>query len=146
MNLMAGRKTLALTDRQFELLELLWENGPLTVRDVLGLLPHGNSLPYTTVLGLLQTMEKAGLVTHDAEKLTHRYRPLVSREEATGSLLGDFVRRFFQDSAARLVLSLVDTCKLSPIELAEIEAKLARVQAEVEKPATKKISRNRRKS
>jgi predicted transcriptional regulator len=143
---MAGRKTLALTDRQFELLALLWEHGPLTVRDVLGHLPHGNSLPYTTVLGLLQTMEKAGLVTHDAEKLTHRYRPLVSRAEATGSLLGDFVRRFFQNSAARLVLSLVDTCKLSPAELREIEAKLAQAQAEAEKPAVQKPRRPRRKS
>ena len=79
---MAGRKTLALTDRQFEVLGLLWEHGPLTVRELLGRLPRGSDLPYTTVLGLLQTMEKAGLVTHDAEKQVHRYRPLVSRDQA----------------------------------------------------------------
>ncbi len=143
---MAGRKTLALTDRQFDMLAMLWEHGPMTVREVLGHLPHGHSLPYTTVLGLLQTMEKAGLITHDAEKLTHRYRPLVSREQATGSLLGDFVRRFFRNSAARLVLSLVDTCDLSPAELREIEAKLAQAQVEGKKPAVPKARRPRRKS
>jgi predicted transcriptional regulator len=122
---MAGRKTLAITDRQFEVLGLLWEHGPLTVRELLGHLPRGNALPYTTVLGLLQNMEKAGLVTHDAEKQTHRYRPLVSREQATGNLLADFLKRFFHNSAERLVLSLVDARHLSPEDLREIEAKLA---------------------
>jgi predicted transcriptional regulator len=123
---MAGRKTLALTDRQFEVLGLLWEHGPLTVRDLLGYLPRGEALPYTTVLGLLQNMEKAGLVTHVAEKQTHRYQPLVSREEATGNLLADFLKRFFHGSAERLVLSLVDARHLSSSDLQEIEAKLAR--------------------
>jgi predicted transcriptional regulator len=122
---MAGRKTLALTDRQFEVLGLLWEHGPLTVRELLGRLPGGELPPYTTVLGLLQNMEKAGLVAHVAEKQTHRYRPLVSREEATGNLLADFLKRFFRGSAERLVLSLVDSRHLSPVDLREIEAKLA---------------------
>ena len=122
---MAGRKTLAITDRQFEVLGLLWEHGPLTVRELLGHLPRGNALPYTTVLGLLQNMEKTGLVTHDAEKQTHRYRPLVSREQATGNLLADVLKRFFHNSAERLVLSLVDARHLSPEDLREIEAKLA---------------------
>ncbi|HLJ95277.1 MAG TPA: BlaI/MecI/CopY family transcriptional regulator [Gemmataceae bacterium] len=122
---MAGRKTLALTDRQFEVLGLLWEHGPLTVRELLHRLPRGDVLPYTTVLGLLQNMEKAGLVTHVPEKQTHRYRPLVSREEATGNLLADFLKRFFRGSAERLVLSLVDARHLSPTDLREIEAKLA---------------------
>ncbi len=137
---MAGRKTLALTDRQFEVLSLLWEHGPLTVRELLGLLPRGAALPYTTVLGLLQNMEKAGLVTHDAEKQTHRYRPLVSKAEATGNLLADFLKRFFQDSAQRLVLSLVDTRHLSPADLRAIEDKLKQPDAE------SRPRRSRRKS
>jgi predicted transcriptional regulator len=127
---MAGRKTLALTDRQFEVLSLLWDQGPQTVRELLTRLPRGNALPYTTVLGLLQNMEKAGLVTHDAEKQTHRYRPLVRREEATGNLLADFLERFFRGSAERLVLSLVDTRQISPEDLREIQARLARAEAE----------------
>jgi predicted transcriptional regulator len=142
---MAGRKTLALTDRQFEVLGLLWERGPLTVRELLALLPRGHALPYTTVLGLLQNMEKAGLVTHDAEKQTHRYRPLVSREEATGNLLADFLKRFFHDSAERLVLSLVDARHLSPADLREIEARLAQSGAEPP-PAGDQPRRPRRKS
>jgi predicted transcriptional regulator len=145
---MAGRKTLALTDRQFEVLGLLWEHGPLTVRELLARLPRGAELPYTTVLGLLQNMEKAGLVTHDAEKQTHRYRPLVSRREATGNLLADFVKRFFQDSAERLVLGLVDARQLSPADLRDIEERLAQSEAESPPPGTENRPRRprRRKS
>jgi predicted transcriptional regulator len=144
---MAGRKTLTLTDRQFEALGLLWEHGPLTVRELLALLPRGRDLPYTTVLGLLQNMEKAGLIAHDAEKQTHRYRPLVSREQATGNLLADFLKRFFQNSAQRLVLSLVDASQLSAADLREIEAKLPPAESESPKPIPKDRSqRPRRRS
>jgi predicted transcriptional regulator len=70
---MAGRKTLAITDRQFEALRILWDRGPLTVRQLMEHLPRGDRQPYTTVLGLLQNMEKAGLVSHREEGLTYRY-------------------------------------------------------------------------
>ena len=72
---MAGRKVLAITERQFAVLRVLWEHGPLTVRGLMEHLPRGDRQPYTTVLGLLQGMEKAGLVDHEKEGLTHRYRP-----------------------------------------------------------------------
>jgi predicted transcriptional regulator len=88
-------------------------------------LPRGDRQPYTTVLGLLQSMEKAGLVEHDKEGLTHRYRPTVSQLEATGSLLSDFLARFFHGSAEQLVLGLIDSQQLAPDDLSAIEAKLA---------------------
>src|SRR3954469_23319606 len=121
---MAGRKVLAMTERQFAVLRVLWEHGPLTVRELMEHLPRGDRQPYTTVLGLLQCMEKAGLVAHDKEGSTHRYRPVVSRQEATGSLLSDFLARFFHGSAEQLVLGLVDAEQLAPEDLRSIEAKL----------------------
>ena len=121
---MAGRKTLAITDRQFAALQILWEHGPLTVRQLMEHLPRGDRQPYTTVLGLLQNMEKAGLVTHAEEVQTYRYMPTVSREEATGTLLRDFLSRFFCGSAEALVLGLVDSQALSPDDLRDIESKL----------------------
>jgi predicted transcriptional regulator len=123
---MAGKKQLAITERQFAVLDLLWDHGPMTVRDILARLPGGRGLPYTTVLGLLQGMERSGLVAHGQEQPAHRYRPVLSRREATGTLLGDFVRRFFRGSAERLVLGLVDARHLSGDDLRAIEAKLAR--------------------
>jgi predicted transcriptional regulator len=126
---MAGRKTLAITDRQFEALRLLWDKGSLTVRELMEHLPRGNRQPYTTVLGLLQNMEKAGLVSHREEGLTYRYEAAVSRHEATGVLLHDFLGRFFRGSAEALVLGLVDSQALSPQELRDIEARLSRAAA-----------------
>jgi predicted transcriptional regulator len=121
---MAGRKTLAMTDRQFTILRLLWEHGPLTVRQLMERLPGGERQPYTTVLGMLQTMEKAGLVAHEAEGTTYRYRAAVSRQKAMGTLLRDFMARFFRGSAEELVLGLVDADALTAADLRDIEAKL----------------------
>ena len=135
---MAGRKGLAITERQFAVLRVFWGHGPQTVRGLMVLLPRGDRQPYTTVLGLLQGMEKAGLVDHEKDGITHRYRPLVSREEGTGNLLSDFVARFFHGSAEQLVLGLVDAQELAPDELRAIEAKLA---ANAEGPP--RVSENR---
>jgi predicted transcriptional regulator len=122
---MAGRKTLALTDRQFAVLRILWEAGPLTVRELMERLPRGDRQPYTTVLGLLQTMEKAGLVTHDQEGVTYRYAAALSRRKATRTLLRDFLSRFFQGSAEALIQELVDSDALSAEDLRQIERKLS---------------------
>src|SRR5579875_967529 len=142
---MAGRKNIAITERQFEVLNLLWEYGPMTVREVRERLPRRAEVPYTTVLGLLQNMERAGLVAHDTESLAHRYRPLLSRQEATGTLLSDFLQRFFRGSARRLVLSLVDARHLSAEELREIESELSRETSsaaeETEAPTRSRRSR-----
>jgi predicted transcriptional regulator len=88
-------------------------------------LPGGTRQPYTTTLGLLQTMEKAGPGRHRKESLTHRYEPTVTEDEATGHLLTDFVARFFHGLAKSLILGLVDAGQLSPKDLPEIEIKLA---------------------
>jgi predicted transcriptional regulator len=122
---MAGRKVLAITERQFAVLRVLWEHGPLSVRGLMEHLPRGDRQPYTTVLGLLQSMEKAGLVDHEKQGLTHLYRPTLSRREATGSLLSDFLAKFFHGSAEQLILGLVDSEELAPGDLRAIETRLA---------------------
>jgi predicted transcriptional regulator len=119
----------------------------MTVRDLLDHLDRDHPLPYTTVLGLLQNMERAELVTHDVENQTHRYRALHSREEATSTLLSDFVARFFRGSAERLVLGLVDANQLSAGDLRQIEAQLARTPDVTSKQARgQKSSRTAKKS
>jgi len=147
---MAGRKVLAITERQFAVLHLLWEHGPLTVRGLMEYLPRGDRQPYTTVLGLLQAMERAGLVDHEKQGLTHLYRPALSRQEATGSLLSDFLARFFQGSAEQLIVGLVDAEKLAPDDLRAIEARLARADREGSRAAaggkSPKAAKKRRKS
>ena len=119
---MAGRKTLAMTDRQFQALKVLWKHGPLTVREFLE--HHPPDTPYTTALALMQSLEKASLVVADKDGAAHRYRPVPSAEQATGDLLRDFARRFFGGSARQLAAGLVDAGELTPRDLDELEAKL----------------------
>jgi predicted transcriptional regulator len=125
---MARRKQLAITERQFEVLNILWEHGPLTVREIRDHIEGRGreDLPYTTVLGLMQVMEREGLVAHDVETTTHRYRPLLTRQDGTSSLLTDFVQRFFRGAAKKLVLGLVDASQLSVEDLRELEERLKR--------------------
>ena len=147
---MAGRKVLAITERQFAVLRVLWDHGPMTVRGLMEHLPRGDRQPYTTVLGLLQGMEKAGLVDHEKQGLTHLYRPAISRREATGSLLSDFLAKFFHGSAEQLILGLVDAEALAPDELRAIEARLAAAGEErapgSEDAGARSAARRRRKS
>jgi predicted transcriptional regulator len=141
---MAGRKTLAITDRQYQILQILWDHGPLTVRQLVAHLPCGNELPYTTVLSMVQNMDNAGLLSHEKEGVTYRYAAAVSRQEGTGRLLHDFLRRFFGGSAEALVQGLVDTQALSARDLKEIEAKLT--QASKTRPQPKRQASQRRRT
>jgi predicted transcriptional regulator len=142
---MAGRKVLAITERQFAVLRVLWEHGPLTVRGLMEYLPRGERQPYTTVLGLLQVMEKAGLVDHERQGVTHLYRPAVSRQEATGSLLSDFLARFFHGSAEQLILGLVDAKQLAPDVLRAIEARLAAAGSDAGTAGSRGASKSKRR-
>jgi predicted transcriptional regulator len=132
---MAGRKTLTITDRQYQVLQILWDRGPLTVRELMQHLPRGERQPYTTALGLVQNMERQGLLGHVKEGVTHRYVPLVDRRQMTGRLVQDFLNRFFGGSAEALVLGLVDAAALSPQELGELEAKLSATAGETQAPS-----------
>ena len=122
---MAGKKTIAITERQYLFLRLLWGHGPMTVRELMARLPQGRRLPYTTVLAMLQNMEKSGLVAHEKQGLTHRYRPVFCRAEATGTLLRDFINRFFGGSAQALLQGLVEAEAMSAADLREIEGRVA---------------------
>jgi predicted transcriptional regulator len=123
---MPGKKGLALTDRQYRLLELLWRHGPMTVRDALAHMPEGT--PYTTALGLFQNMEKAGLVRAEKEAGAHRYAPVPDRHQATADLLRDFVSRFFGGSAKRLAIGLIEAGELRPEELKRLQEELDRAE------------------
>jgi predicted transcriptional regulator len=114
---MSGKSPSVLSGREYAILRVLWQEGPLTVREVRERLAGAEGekgIPYTTVLSLLQLMEKKGYVDHVAQGKTYRYRPKVARSKTTRLVIRDFIQRFFGGSTEALLLGLAESPDLSP--------------------------------
>jgi predicted transcriptional regulator len=125
---MAERKTYKPTDTELEILAVLWDQGPCTVRDVYKILNRRKPTGYTTVLKLLQIMTEKHLVKRDESERAHVYTASAPREKTQRQLLGDLLERAFQGSASSLVMNLLSSKKASPSELAEIRELLDRLE------------------
>lgn len=108
------------TDAELEILRVLWEQGPATVRQVHEALAKTRETGYTTTLKLMQIMADKGLVTRDESARTHIYAARVSQEITQRQLLNDLVDRAFGGSAKELVLRALSSHTTSDDELAEI--------------------------
>lgn len=108
------------TPAELEILKVLWERGPLTVRGVLAGLGGERPRAYTTVMTLLNVMHDKKLVRREAKGKAFVYRAAVRRERALGAMLADIVRRGFEGSASALVARLLDQARPSRQEMQEI--------------------------
>ena len=108
------------TDAELEILGVLWERGPSTVREIYEVLSETKDIGYTTVLKLMQIMSEKGLVRRDEEQRAHVYEARVPQEQTQRQLVGDLVDRAFQGSAMKLVMHALAAKKASSKELSEI--------------------------
>jgi BlaI family transcriptional regulator, penicillinase repressor len=106
------------TDTELRLLNILWQHGPATVREVWTHL--GSDVGYTTVLKLLQIMRDKGLVTRDENDASHVYAAALSESETQADLVGGFIDRVFGGSASRLVMHALGSKSVSADELKAI--------------------------
>ena len=113
----------ALTPLELEIMNVLWETGSASVQTVQSLLA-GRALAYTTVQTMLNVLHRKGKVKRRLKDRAYLYQPVVSRQKAVTQALGDMLDRFFGGSADSLVLSLVETRKLTPEALARIQQML----------------------
>ena len=119
---MAGKPNLDLGSAELEVLKVLWDRGPSTVRDVLNQLhDRGRKLAYTTVLTFLVRLDQKGLVACDKSGHAHVYRAKVSRERITSDRLKAMVRDLYDGAAASMVLQLMSSEKFTPEELAKLQ-------------------------
>jgi predicted transcriptional regulator len=109
------------TGRELEILKVLWELGPSSVRGVHRHLRAEEDLAYNTVQTLLRIMEEKGLVSHHVEGRTFVYTPRFSRDESARR----FLDRVFDGAADQLVLSLLRSERIPAAELDQIEAMIA---------------------
>ena len=112
------------TDRELDIMTVLWDRGPSTVAEVRDTL--SDDLAYTTVLTLLRVLEEKGHVTHTEEGRAHRFRPLVARDEAGTSALRRLKDRLFSGSPELLLTRLVDDATLSVDDLERLRDLLER--------------------
>ena len=112
------------TDAELEILNVLWQRGAATVREVHDELSARKATLYTTVLKMLQIMTEKGLVERDESQRAHLYRPAVARDETQRQLLNDLLARAFDGSATKLVMQALSGSEASAEELTEIRAML----------------------
>jgi len=108
------------TEGELQLLGILWERGPATVRELFEEVNAERPVVYTGVLKLLQIMTEKGLVLRDERERAHVYRAAVSQADTERRLLRELSERFFAGSAAQLALRALEMEKSSDEELEAI--------------------------
>jgi BlaI family penicillinase repressor len=107
---MPPRKSNQPSDFELQILGLLWEHGPQTVRQVMERLTDGKARAYTSVLSVMQVMQKKGLlgVAKERDGLAHVFVPKVSREQIVTPLLRGLVTKVFGGRTCAAVQQLLD--------------------------------------
>ena len=118
------------TPAELEILGVLWELGPSTVREVQEALESRRPTGYTTALKLLQIMTEKGLVRRDATERAHRYAPKLPRERTEQQMVGDLVDRAFGGSTSRLVMRALSSRPAKTDELERIRQLLDDIERE----------------
>src|SRR5215472_18295026 len=108
------------TDAELDILAVLWDRGPSTVRDVHETLVRRKPTQYTTVLKLMQIMAEKGLVRRNEDQRAHIYEASRPREWTQRQLAGDLLQRAFGGSARGLMLGALSAKKATKAELAEL--------------------------
>ena len=114
------RETPKPTESELELLGILWERGPVTVRELFEAVNLGRPVVYTGVLKLLQIMTEKGLVERDERGRAHVYRAAVSQADTERRFLEELSEKLFAGSAAQLALRALQLEKASEEELEAI--------------------------
>jgi predicted transcriptional regulator len=98
------------TDAELEILNVLWQRGACTVRDVHQEITRTRpAMGYTTVLKLMQIMSEKNLVRRDESQRAHVYEARLEREQTQRQLIGDLLERAFEGSAMKLVMQALNT-------------------------------------
>ncbi|MBK8920427.1 MAG: BlaI/MecI/CopY family transcriptional regulator [Saprospirales bacterium] len=132
------------TESELEILQLLWEMGPSTVRAVNDRLNDPTTpqrsgrrpreVGYTTTLKLLQIMHEKGLVSREEDGRTHIYTARASERDTQSALLRQFVDTAFRGSAMKLVLQALGNHDASQAEIDAIKTLIAQIEQNQSKP------------
>lgn len=108
------------TDGELEILAVLWDTGPATVRRVYELISGRRPAQYSTILKLMQIMADKGLLVRDEEQRAHIYQAARPREWTQQQLAKHLLERAFSGSAKALLIGALSAKKTTKTELAEL--------------------------
>lgn len=113
-------QTVKPTDKEMEILQILWKKSEVSVKDVHEELGGESANGYTTILKMMQIMHEKGLLTRQKNGKLHLYKAVTSPENTKTQLLDKMIHTVFQGSASQLVMSVLGNGKPSKQELKEI--------------------------
>lgn len=117
----AGRKPQVITDRERGLLEMLWQHGPLFVREMVEHCPEPK-LHFNTIATTVRVLEEKGYVGHEVVGGSHRFFAIARKKDFRDRTLANVIRDYFDNSYRNVVSALVEEEKISADELKEILA------------------------
>lgn len=121
-------KATRMGDLQLAILRVLWDLGEATVTDVHQALLDDRGLAPTTIATMLKKMEDKGVVAHRAEGRKFIYRPTMTEDQVTRSMVSDLTERLFAGKPMALVTHLISRHEIDPAELSELERMIARAK------------------
>lgn len=116
------------TESEMEILQVIWEKGQASVREVHEALLSHKDIGYTTTLKLMQIMFEKGLLERDDSYRTHIYKPALTQERAQKHMINKMITTLFSGSPADLVLQVLGNHKTSEEELKKIEDLLDQIK------------------
>jgi predicted transcriptional regulator len=118
---MSSNKINKPTEGELEILQVLWDKGKASVREVHETILQTKEAGYTTTLKLMQIMFEKGLVKRDDSAKIHIYQPNVSREKTQNQFVGKMITSLFGGSSTQLVMQALGNSNPSKEELDEIQ-------------------------
>ncbi len=115
-------KTNQPSDLELQLLSVLWNQGPSTVRQVLSNLPDGKDRAYTTILTVMQNLEKKGLVKRTTKGTAHVYHPTESQKKTLRPVMQGLLQNVFRGRVAHVMQHLLEDSDVTDDELEEIRS------------------------
>lgn len=116
------------TESELEILQVLWDKGPSSVRNVNDELNESRNVGYTTTLKMMQIMSEKGLAERDTSQRTHIYNAVSKQGETQSVLLGEFLDSAFRGSAKKLVLQALGNHNTTKDELLEIKSLIEKLE------------------
>lgn len=116
------------TESELEIMQILWADGPLTVRRVNERLNEQRNVGYTTTLKIMQIMVEKKLLSRDTSQRSHVFTPTLSPDEVQSSVVDHILKTVFRGSSSSLVMQALGNHRISSRELEEIKRLIEKME------------------